>query len=51
MTENELICAIFQVPEHFVYGRSVVAICDEYITMLLWATNGGWRGDRRPETW
>jgi hypothetical protein len=52
------ICRVFQIPlnlisfdnyesAHAQWAREV----DAFTTAILFATEGGWRGDRRPQSW
>jgi hypothetical protein len=52
------ICRVFQIPLNLIsfdnyesaraqWAREV----DAFTTAILFATEGGWRGDRRPQSW
>jgi hypothetical protein len=52
------ICRAFQIPSHLIsfdnyettYAQHMRDV-DAFMIAILFATEGGWRGDRRPQTW
>ncbi len=44
------ICAVFQITPSLLFSAERIADeFDKYCTALLFAENGGWKGDRRPD--